>query len=336
MSAKTQVNEKAKIDKIEAEEDDDKEYICQTCGKPYKRRKSNFTPSASPLYVGCGGYLNTCRSCIDKLFVQFTEFYSGSEEKAIERICQIFDLYFNESALSASVKISADRSRIGTYISKINLKPHTGKTYSDTIIESLSTKIETVEDIKDIKNPKLTQKSVRFWGTGFTEEDYIFLNDKYDEWISRHECKTKAQESIFQKICMLELQIMRASQKGDKLEGLISAYNQLLGSGNLKPVQNTDNTLADQNTFGMLIQKWENEKPIPEPDPEWQDVDGIIKYISIWFLGHLCKMVGIKNSYSKMYEEEIEKYRVEKPEYIEDEELNLDEVFGGAEHAESK
>jgi hypothetical protein len=37
-----------------------------------------------------------------------------------------------------------------------------------------------------------------------------------------------------------------------------------------------------------------------------------------------------------MYEEEIEKYRVEKPEYIEDEEINLDEVFGGAEHAESK
>ena len=98
----------------------------------------------------------------------------------------------------------------------------------------------------------------------------------------------------------------------------MNAYQNLLGSANIKPNQTNENALADQNTFGTLIQKWETEKPIPEPDPEWKDVDGILKYISTWFLGHLCKMMGVKNSYSKLYENEMKKYKVEKPQYEDD------------------
>lgn len=89
--------------------------------------------------------------------------------------------------------------------------------------------------------------------------------------------------------------------------------------------------MADQNnTFGALIKVWENERPIPEPDPEMRDVDGIVKYISIWFFGHLCKMLRINNSYSRLYEAEMAKLRVEKPEYAdEDDEQLFDDMFGG-------
>ena len=75
----------------------------------------------------------------------------------------------------------------------------------------------------------------------------------------------------------------------------MDTFQSLLGSANLKPVQNNDNALADSQSFGTLIKKFEEEKPIPEPDPEWKDVDGIVKYITVYFLGHLCKMIGIKN-----------------------------------------
>ena len=58
--------------------------------------------------------------------------------------------------------------------------------------------------------------------------------------------------------------------------------------------------------------------------------DGIVKYISIWFLGHLCKMLGIKNAYCKMYERELEKMRIENPELDEeDDETLFDDIFGG-------
>ena len=103
----------------------------------------------------------------------------------------------------------------------------------------------------------------------------------------------------------------------------------LVSINNITQNKTKDNTLAEQNTFGTLIRKWENERPIPEPDEEWKDVDGIVRYITVYFLGHLCKMMGIKNSYSRLYEEEMAKYKVEKPEYEDDDEALFDAVFGG-------
>jgi hypothetical protein len=129
----------------------------------------------------------------------------------------------------------------------------------------------------------------------------------------------------------MELQIMKAIQSGDKVDGLIRSFNDLLGSANIEPVQNKDNSLADQNTFGTLIQKWENERPVPEPDPEWEDVDGIGRYIRTYFLGHLCKMLNVNNSYSRLYDEEIAKYTVDSPHYEEDCESSYDDIFGKAE-----
>jgi hypothetical protein len=41
-------------------------------------------------------------------------------------------------------------------------------------------------------------------------------------------------------------------------------------------------------------------------------------------------MVGLKNSYTKAYEEAMEKYRVKRPEYEdEDDDTVLNDVFGG-------
>jgi hypothetical protein len=331
LSAKTQINKNAKINNIEAEVNE-KEHICQTCGKSYKKRQGSFTPSKSPLYAGSDGYINTCKVCIDKLFQQYTDFYKGSEEKAIERICEIFDLYFNENALAASRKISEGRSRINSYIAKINISPHTGKAFSDTIIERANSEISSIEKFEDLKekNFKVQQKTIKFFGLGFTEEEYQQMATQYDDWISRHECKTKAQEELFKNICIIQLQIQKATKNGDKIDPLMKTYQDLLGSANLKPTQTNENTIADQNAFGTLIRKWEEERPISDPNPEWKDVDGIRKYINVWFLGHLCKMMGIRNSYSQEYEDEIAKFKVEKPEYVDEDENDnpaLDEMF---------
>ena len=39
--------------------------------------------------------------------------------------------------------------------------------------------------------------------------------------------------------------------------------------------------------------------------------------------------MGLKNRYSKLYEEEMKKYSVTKPEYEDDDEALFDAVFGG-------
>ena len=56
---------------------------------------------------------------------------------------------------------------------------------------------------------------------------------------------------------------------------------------------------------------------IPEPSPEFADIDGIKKLVTVFFFGHLCKMFNIKNDYAQMYDDEVSKYTVSKPQISE-------------------
>ena len=327
------INSDAKITKIEAVSDDREEYICQTCGKHYKKRKGNFSPSKSPIYAG-DGYINTCKNCVDNLFAQYTNFYDGNEERAIERICQLFDYYFNESALAASRKISEDRSRISVYISKIQLKPHIGKTYSDTIKESKQDSIDSMDDALEYGEMDAAQikKAVSVWGFGFSPEQYTILNDMFDDWKSRVVVDGKTRETLVRELCIIKLQ-MNLALKDNSVElytKLMKTYQETMKSANLQPLQEDANDKAAEKPLGVMIQMFENERPIQKCRPEWEDVDNIVKYITIYFLGHLCKMLKINNRYSALYEAEMAKYRVEIPELEEaDDEDVFNYIIGG-------
>ena len=40
-------------------------------------------------------------------------------------------------------------------------------------------------------------------------------------------------------------------------------------------------------------------------------------------MGHVSKMLGLKNTYTRLYEQEIERLRVEKPEYEDEDDETL-------------
>jgi hypothetical protein len=125
-------------------------------------------------------------------------------------------------------------------------------------------------------------------------------------------------ELLFQEAAQQRLTIKKRREKGDSVDKELKTLQDLLGSANIKPAQETGANAVEQATFGTLIKKYENEKPIPTPDEQWKDVDGIKKYINVWFLGHLCKMMGINNEQSTAYDKEINKYKVEAPQFEEE------------------
>ena len=307
-------------------------FYCCCCGKKYIKQKGNFSFSQSPLYKGNNSYLPICNHCIENLVEQYTEIL-GTQDEAIKRVCMHWDIYYNESLLQSSRKTSADRSRIKNYIRQCNLTQNAGFTYDSYIKQELEKGIETIQDFEDLKNRdtdvKIKEKVIKFWGLGYTPDEYKYLQDQYDDWTARHECKSKAQETLFQNICLAQLSIRKAQTNGGKVKEAMDAFQSLLGSANLKPVQTNDNALADNMTMGVLLKKYEETEPLPEISDDLKDVDNIGRYISVFFLGHLCKMMGIKNKFARMYEEEMAKYTVQKPEYEGDEEATFDAVFGG-------
>lgn len=313
--------------KQKVEEDKKIEYRCQTCDHPYKKREGNFTPSKSPIFAA-DGYLKTCKNCVENLFVKFTEDF-GDEEIAIERICQLYDFYFNESVLAASKKTVKNQSRIAAYISKVQINPHIGKTYSDTLIERRLNSINSINDIdncNDVFDAKELKKAVSVWGFGFEPEQYSILNDMFDDWHSSIVIDGKTRETLVRELCIIKLQ-MNLALRDNNVElytKLMKTYQDTMKSANLQPKQEDDNDKASEKPIGVMIKMFEDERPIDKCRPEWEDVDGIVKYITVYFLGHLCKMLKIPNKYASLYEAEMAKYRVEVPEL---EEADDEEIF---------
>ena len=91
-------------------------------------------------------------------------------------------------------------------------------------------------------------------------------------------------------------------------------------------------TLSEAQTLGTLIQKYEETRPLPEIDEELKDCDKIGLYIDAFYRGHSCKMLGIKNRFSNIYEKVMAKYTVTPPEYDEeaDSEVIFEKIFGNA------
>lgn len=230
-----------------------------------------------------------------------------------------YDIYFDQSLANASRKITKDRSRIHTYVSRANLMQYKDKTYDTTIENEQSNAITSIEDLENAQDEtgiKIKANSVKNWGFGFSPEDYDFLNNQLSDWKARCVVDGKSREGLVKDLCVLELQKNKALLDGkiDVYQKLIDTCQRTLDRANLTPKQEDANDKNAEKPIGVMIDMFENEMPIPEPYEEWKDVDGIMKLIQVYFIGHLCKMLGLKNKYSHMYEEEMDKYRVTVPE----------------------
>lgn len=302
------------------EQKSDKVYTCNACGKEFKAQYRNFTRNKSPYFAGNNGYIDVCRNCVQSFYDQYVEKYGNTkeaEERALERIAMRFDFYINDTLSTNSEKMKMGETRLDAFFRNNNLAGNNLRTYDERLEEKEKNERRIVINSPDDfgEETDLTQDDLQFWGVGYQDDELIWLKNEYEDWKSRHICKTKAQEENIKLLCKIQLQIQKAAtNNATNIDRLVSSYNTILKSSSLSPQQAKDN-LAENNTWGTLIKKWENTKPIPEPDPEWKDVDGIKKYINVYFLGHLCKMLGVENSYSKMYDEEMEEYTVTRPEY---------------------
>lgn len=329
-NAPIKINKDFKMPKIRIQESNSsREYVCTCCGKSYQKQDGNFYKSSnSILWQANNGYIPICKTCAEAIFNALVDFYSGNEEHALHHWCGIFDYPYDigASAMTAGY-VQPGRSRLSLYPSKLNTKQvmNRGKSYLDTVRYEAgeSNRIKSVNDIvapqDDSAQFAVTKEITKKWGFGLTPEEYEWLCEQEEDWRARVECKTKAQEELIRMICMAQLNAQKAQQGGGKVNEAMKAFQDLLASCNLQPRQNPNDDFADQETFGTLIKTYENERPIGQADPEWEDVDGIKRYVDTWFLGHLCNLVHVTNDNEEKYREEIDKFTVTPPVYDNDE-----------------
>ncbi len=306
-------------------------FKCCACGEEYRTQKGNFPFSQSPFFYGNNRFLPICSRCIDKFTDQYTKIL-GNQDDAIRRMCLHWDIYLTESLLESSRKTGTDQSRIKSLIRQCNMSQYAGKTYDSYMAELKEREkgdvITSVEDFDRLKeeNVKISKSSLKTWGFGFTPDEMDFLNNEFADWKARTIIEGKNRESLVKELCIIKLQQNKALLDGkiDLYSKLTDTFQKTLDRANLTPKLEDANEKAGEKPIGVMIDMFENEEPIPEPLDCWKDIDGIMKMITVYFIGHLCKMLGLKNRYAKIYEDEMDRFRVEIPEL---EHADSDDVY---------
>lgn len=295
--------------------------FCPICAD-WKATSNFYTTKKSKTgFEHCG-----CKSCLLDLATDFdkkTKVRMDNREKTIN-VFKMLDIPFEDETYKSQLQLLADdvaeKQRTTAYQQLLvlikSLPQYKGKTFADSKFDIDSDQALEKEDTKIIQ--KTLKSAKKRFGTDYNQEELMFLENEYQDWVNRYECSTKSQEDIFENLSVNKLLQRKALKEGKSTKDLDKQRQDWLDAGALKPKQNSSNGLSDSLTFGQLIEKWEEEKPIPEPAEEFKDVDGIGKYIRVWFKGHLCRAFGLDNGYSQEYDDYIKQYTVNKPEYEDD------------------
>ena len=281
---------------------------CSCCGK--EKIETDFYMSKSLIYKAIS-HLPICKTCLgdiyDKYYIKYKDY-----KLALYYMCRAVGICFNLSCFNGvlqEINNGKETNIWQIYMQKLNSLG--GKNGAGDDFDS-SDNIN-MEEQNEILSNTLTDENkdvVHFWGEGYGNSDYEYLETEYSKMTDRYECDSYAQETLFQDIAFQRLDIRKKRQAGLSVDKELKTLQDLLGSANIKPAQENASMASEQVTFGTLIKKYENEKPIPEPLPEWMTENWIKKYVVVWFFGSLCKMMGKPNPFKDDYDEEINKYTV--------------------------
>jgi hypothetical protein len=306
--------------------------------------------SYAGLYRGTG-FLPFCKSCVDAMYNEYVT-QCEDPKQAVRQMCRKLDIYWNEVVYNRVAKKATTRTMMTNYIQASNNLAYAGKSYDDTLIaenrlwENRPVRMEPepeeevpvpdAGDNREVSMNDIPNEVIEFWGTGYTPEMYQNLEQRRTYWVNNlpeAAMQDAGTEARIRQICNLELDIGRLSAAGKSADKQIGMLNKLLDSIGLNAGQRESDAALEKTPFGVWIDRLEHERPVADPDPELSDVDGIIQKISIWFLGHAAKMLGIKNMYSKLYEDKMKEFVIEGTDLDEEDddgyESLFNRIFGG-------
>lgn len=303
----TKINNDVDISKLTYDEPEKRLFYCTACGKSFKKQESNFCKSQSPLFVNNNGFVHICKKCTDKHYYNLVDFFSGNEEKAMDRMCQLFDWYYSDEIFTATRKISADRSRVCAYPAKANLPQYEAKnkTYADTIADRANNLISSVEDLEEIKaegQVNITKIMFERWGQ-VSPEDIVALEDHYKMLKKQNPNCDNNQEIFIKDLCYTKILQMKSFRNGNSadFEKYTKLYRDTFKQAGLKTVQEDDG--SSENTLGI------NAAIISQYTPEefyknkqlYKDFDGIGEYFERHVLRALRNLMFNENKRDDEY-----------------------------------
>lgn len=280
-------------------------YKCTCCGN--EKPDTDYYASQSYIYKNTGK-LSICKDCVWN-YVILSNNENGYSIEKMKDLLQMIDKPFVQFLLDSSIE-EANRDNKNTfkvYMKNLGLKQNRELRWSNSQFENF--RIPTSNDNSDI-NGSSTDDVFKYWGKGYSKWEIDFLEDEMMKLTSSFECPDYGMEMIMRDICFINLDIEKVRQErkansGTEITKLIKTRSDLMNDANMKPIQSTGAEGNDQITFGTLIKKWENEKPVPRPLE-----DEMKEYIDTFMVGHLAKMEGLNNELTAKYDKALSEYTI--------------------------
>lgn len=307
---------------------------CHKCGEHLSAETTFYSDDNY-----ASGKFPICKKCIMNMVEQKSKKTDEPNEtkESVQKVLHLMDLPYNDEFYEACIKGAGDsetgfkeknrKSPFATYITCLKSLPQwKGMTWADS---DFGMGEQDQEDIKIVQ--KTLKAAKKRFGNSYNNEELMFLENEYQDWQKRYPIENKSQEVLYKQICFIQLNIDKAQRAGKDTKDLLKSLQEVMSSLQIKPSQNNSNALTEAKTFGQLIASWEENYPIPEPDEDFKDIDGISEFVDVFMRGHLAKMMGLKNGYSEKYDSYIAQYSAKKREYEEDETSKsiYDQLFGG-------
>lgn len=257
---------------------------CNCCGE--EKELNEYYKSQSNLYKA-DGKLPICKDCVMEIYEENLQVYKD-EEKALYKTLFNLDIYFDLRLCKRALidTYNTDKHILKSYLSNINLVQYKGKTSKDSpAMPSLwdipEEEFQTYELEKiDIKEPILITKDIiTRWGEGKSNEDYMYLQDKYDTMCNTYDNRNPSNLWVYEQIALNFLDIKKEREKSNpnftKIKTLQESNSKLMGDCKMK-ISQVDNSEDENVCFGTFIKQIEDYEPILTNE-RFEDYDNIYK-----------------------------------------------------------
>jgi hypothetical protein len=225
---------------------------------------SKFLPTTNP-FLYRSGYSITCIDCNVEIY---NKIYSaeGSMEKTILKMCRMLDCRYDDRAVQTTKRqIENSNKNIENVwgIYRKNLVKVDGITNALSAENMDLTYVEPIvymsEPLSEEDFDRATINELQeFWGSGFTEEEYQFLERKLVEWKNSYSCNNKGEEFYLKEACHKELDLRRARAGTGQgsVDAILKSMDTLMKSAALTPAQaNAASAGRVGDTLGMLYKR---------------------------------------------------------------------------------
>lgn len=263
---------------------------CNGCQK--EKMVQDFYSSESIMF---DGRVPLCKKCLKDLI---DENNIESVKVTLQRVDKPFIAKIWKSAENG------ENDTIGTYFKNINSLPQYRKaTWADSDFtgeketEIYKHKFDDIESIEEIETEngtiKLTREVAMKYGSGFTNREYLQMENFYTEMANSHAVDTPQLRKQLIYLCKLQIQMDRALESDN--DGAFKKYNDsyenILKSSGFRPIdKKTSSEASGLRSFGVVFEEVE-KLGYREPKPIEERMD-LVDMAILVHLNYVRQLIG--------------------------------------------